>query len=273
MTDLRNIQQTELKMLKMLKKVCEKNDIDYFMAQGTLLGAVRHKGFIPWDDDIDTLVPYDDIKRLVKAFNEEYKEGYIITNHNVEKNYPSTWTKIRKSDTTSMPIRYKDIDMNWGICIDVFPFYPVSDVRLIREGEIFLFKLGRKLLMAAMTKYDDEKGFGTKLVEKIPSVIRRGTANMLFKIFDIHKGKNTRFIYLTCKGGRLMERDVLYGEKVKLWFEDDEYSAPRDYHRFLEEMFGDYMIMPPEEERGGHEKRMGDIIWDCDKSYRSYKQP
>ncbi len=271
MTDLKNIQAAELEMLKALKAVCDSRHIPYFIAQGTLLGAVRHQGFIPWDDDIDVLVPYRKIPQLTACFQKEFSDKYTITNHHIEKYYPSTWTKIRKNNTTSMPVKYKDLPINWGICIDIFPFYDVSDNKLIRTLEVFLFKCGRKLLMASMTKFDKEKGFGTRLTEKLPLSLRRFMANVLISVFKCHKENSTKYVYLTCKGGKIIERSILYGDIKKLKFEDDEYCIPSDYHTFLTEMYGDYMTPPPIEEQGGHDLKMGDIIWDCNNDYTKYK--
>ncbi len=274
MTELRKIQLTELAMLKALKTVCEENAIPYFLAQGTLLGAVREGGFIEWDDDIDTLVPFREISRLVKLFSERYSDEYLITNHHVEKYYPSTWTKIRKIKSASMPERYKELPINWGICIDVFPFYPVSGVRVLRRAEILLFKCGRKLLMGSMTKYDSERSLSSRLVEKIPLRLRRAAATVLTGVFRLH-GDGTKYVYLTCKGGRVMERSVLFGgdgkTEARLSFEGGEYRVPADYNRYLTEMFGDYMTPPPPSERGGHDLMMGNIIWDTDNSYLLYK--
>jgi lipopolysaccharide cholinephosphotransferase len=85
---LRNVQLTELDILKDLDRVCKANGITYFIAQGTLLGAAKYKGFIPWDDDIDVIIPYKDLVKLLEVYPAEGNDEYMITNHNIEKHFP-----------------------------------------------------------------------------------------------------------------------------------------------------------------------------------------
>lgn len=261
---LEDIQQKQCEILKELERVCKKHNIKYYLAQGTLLGAVRNGGFIPWDDDIDVIIPFEELERLMKIFPIEAKKNYFLTNHTVEKYHPLTWSKIRADNTLSRPVHYKDIPVHWGICIDLFPIYPVSNFKALRNFEIFFFKVSRKMLMAEMTKYESGHGSFVRLLEKVPVCVRHAFLNMSLKLFAMHKGKNTKYVYLVCKGGKLMERSVIFGEEKRLNFDGDDYRVPSDYDKFLTEMFGDYMTPPPEEERGGHDLRMGDIEWSID---------
>lgn len=259
---LRDIQNKQHEMLKELARVCEKRNIKYYLAQGTLLGAVRHKGFIPWDDDIDVIVPYDELERLMRIFPCEGDQEYMITNHTVEKHYPLTWTKIRAKNTLSRPKRYKDVPVNWGICIDLFPAYPVSDNALFRTCEILFFRIARKMLIAEMTKYEEGHHAVTRIMESIPISVRHFFLNLSLKLFTSHKD-DTKYVYLLCKNGKVMKREWIFGEKTTLSFEGEDYPVPTDYHKFLTEMYGDYMSLPPIEEQGGHDLHLGEIEWDC----------
>lgn len=257
---LKAIQKTELGALVELRRVCEKNNIRYFLAQGTLIGAVREKGFIPWDDDIDVLIPQNDLNRLLEIFPRKADGKYMITDHNIEAHYPLSWPKIRVRNTLSRPIQYKDIPINWGMCIDLFPIYSVSDNPLLRKLEIGFFKIARKALLSEMTRYEDGRDIITRLFEKIPLRARHKLMNTSAKIFGRH-GDNTEYVYATCKGGFVLKRSLIFGEERSLDFEGLSYPVPSDYDGFLRAQFGDYMTPPPENERKGHDMRLGEIEW------------
>ncbi len=257
---LQQIQKKELGALMELRRISERHSIRYFLAQGTLIGAAREGGFIPWDDDIDVLVPDGDLRRLMTVFSKEADPAYRLTDYRVERHYPLSWSKIRIAGTKSCPTRYQAIPIDWGICIDLFPIYGVSNWKLIREGEVLFFKFARKLLLCEMTQYDGHRSLLTRVLEKVPISIRRFVMDVSTSLFALH-GEDTRWVYITCRGGRLFRRDIIFGQPKTLCFEGLEYSVPSDYDQFLRLQFGDYMTPPPVEERGGHDLRMGDIQW------------
>lgn len=262
--DLRKIQLIQYKMCKELFRICEKRGLKVYIAQGTLLGAVRYSGFIPWDDDLDVIMPCEDAQKLMEIFSEEVNGDYFLTDHTVERHYPLMWKKIRANGTLSRPKQYKGLPINWGICMDIFPIYPLSDNKLKRCFDVFFYKAARKMLFAEMTKYEQSRNFFERLLELIPRGIRRFAANRADSILR-HNPADSKYIYLTCKNGKVMEREVVFGRECKLLFEDGEFAVPADYRRYLEIMFGpDYMTPPPESERGGHDLRMGNIEWSCD---------
>lgn len=127
MPTLREIQLFELQMLKDVVKVCDDNNITYILSSGTLLGAVRHGGFIPWDDDIDIYMPLSDYKKFLKIAQRELGEKYFVQNYKTDKNYSEMWTQIRANGTTSMPVKAYKFDIHYGMCMDIFPAVGVSD--------------------------------------------------------------------------------------------------------------------------------------------------
>ena len=256
---LRKVQLTELDILKDLDRVCKANGITYYIAQGTLLGAAKYKGFIPWDDDVDVIIPYKDLVKLLEVYPEEGKDEYMITNHNIEKHFPLPWTKIRAKNTLSRPKRYQDLPINWGICIDIFPIFPASNHALMRKTESVLMKIAYKLLMAELTKYEDSRGFITRLAELTPIKFRHWYYNTLIKHLDKHK--DSKYVWLTCKGKRIIDRNMIFSEPTELSFEDAVFPVPSRYHEYLTEFYGDYMAPLPEAEQRGHDLTMGDIEW------------
>ena len=260
---LRDIQKIELGILNELDRICRMHGISYYLAQGTLLGAVREGGFIPWDDDIDVIMPYDDARRLVKIFPEYADEKYFITDISVEKYYPLMWKKIRAKNTLSRPKLYRNLPISWGICIDVFPFFPISNIKLIHRFEIGFYKFARKMLLAGMTKYEPDHNIITRAFELVPIPVRHFTARLAEKIMALH-GDKTEYVYLTCRGGRITRRDVILGEKSEVRFEGNCYPSPANADTYLTEMFGDYMTPPPKSEQAGHDLKMGEIEWAYD---------
>ena len=258
---LRQIQEKELGALRELRRVCGRHQIRYFLGQGTLLGAAREGKFIPWDDDIDVLIPHRDLQRLLKVFPQEAKGTYKLTNHRVEAHYPLSWSKIRIQGTLSRPVRYREIPIDWGVCLDLFPIYPVSDWAPMRKAEVLFFKGARKLLLSEMTQYDGPgRPLLAKVLEKVPLPLRRRAMDAAIALLARH-GEGTRWVYLICKGGRLARRELIFGEPATLPFEGEEYPVPADWDGFLKLQYGDYRTPPPEEERGGHDLRMGEIEW------------
>lgn len=267
---LRRMQLVQIDMLKELKRICEKHGIKYFLVQGTLIGAVRHGGFIPWDDDIDVLMPLEDILKLEKIFEHEAPPYYHLQNYHTELFCPLQWTKIRKDNTTSMPAANKYLPIHWGICIDIFPFYNVSDNKLFSKLQWLGFKVINKLLFHSMKKYTHEmRGLNKKIISS-SAYIRRFICEAITKtlLLSVKEGKN---VFAMCKGGRSFEKRVFYDGNIKLNFEGEEYSVPAHYDEFLREYFGDYMTPPPPEEQKGHELKMGEIYWDDNKHYSDFR--
>ena len=260
MTMLEHIQAEETAALKELSRICNKHGIRYYLAQGTLIGAAREKGFIPWDDDIDVLIPYDDLERLVPIFQKEGNRRYMITNHKVEKHYPLSWTKIRIKRTLSRPVRYRDIPINWGMYVDLFPIYPVSSRPLLQRAEIGFFKLARRMLKAEMTKYDGKRPLTVHMLEMVPRAARRFFMDMSVRIFKLHR-RDTGFVFIPCKDGFVVGSSLIYGRGQELEFEGARYPVPADYDGLLRIQYGDYMTLPPEMERGGYDERMGETEW------------
>lgn len=257
---LRKVQLIELDILKEFDRVCKENGINYFIAQGTLLGAAKYKGFIPWDDDIDVILDYKNLKKLKNIFSEKAEKKYMYTSYTEEKHFPLPWSKIRAKDTLSRPARYKDLPINWGICIDLFPLYYLSNNSLVRKAECFFIKVGYKLLMAEMTKFEEGHGFLTRLLEKVPIGLRHFYCNLLLKHLDKNKD-DSNYIWITSKGGKVVERSLIFGEPTRLPFEDADYPVPTKYHEYLTGFYGDYMAPLPESEQKGHDLTLGEIEW------------
>lgn len=257
---LRKVQLEEYKILNELDKVAKKHNIKYFLGQGTLLGAAKYKKFIPWDDDIDLLIPYRHLLKLAKAFPAEADEKYLLTNCFVEKHFPVAWSKIRNKNTLSRPVLYKDLPIIWGICIDLFPIYSVSNIGFVRKLECLLYKIANKMLLAEMTKYETGHGALVRILEKVPICIRHLYFKAVRGILNLH-GDNTKYVMVACKEVKLIERNMIFGEEQFLEFEDGVFPAVSKYDEYLTVNYGDWRADLPADQQKGHELLMGDIEW------------
>lgn len=257
---LRKIQLVEFDILKELDRIAKKHNIKYYLGQGTLLGAVKYKKFIPWDDDIDLLVPYKELVKLIRVFKKEADAKYKLTNCFIEKHFPVPWSKIRNTNTLSRPIRYKDLPINWGICIDLFPIYSVSNIALVRKLEYLAYKVAAKMIMAEFTKYEKNHGPLVRLMEKIPICIRHLFLKMVIGVLNLH-GDNTNYVMVTCRGVKLVERDMLFSGENYVEFEENMFPTVSDYESYLTINYGDWRAELPPKEQRGHDFTLGDIEW------------
>ena len=257
---LRKVQLTEYEILKEIDRIAKKHDIDYRIGCGTLIGAAKYKKFIPRDDDIDLIIKYKDLKKFVKVFQKEANPNFFITNCFIEKHFPVAWTKVRDTKTLSRPVAYKDLPINWGICVDLFPLYSVSNIKLIRKLEYFLYKVANKMMVAEFTKYEENHGALVRLLEKIPIPVRHLYFRIVLGVLSLH-GDNTKYLMSASRHNLIFERETLLGETKYLEFEDGVFPAPGDYESYLTMKYGDWKSELPEDQKKGHELTLGDIEW------------
>ena len=258
-------------MLKDLVKACDENDIEYFLAGGTLLGAVRHKGFIPWDDDVDIYMTTKNYKRFLKIGQKALGNKYFVQNYRTEKNYMEMWTQIRANGTTSMPLDCKNYDIHFGICLDIFPIVGVSDNEKQRKKQINALNINRTLLADSYMKVKGEEPTRKlKLLYLIPRFIRRFICKINEHKIMLDTEKNNTVTELWYKFTNDYPAE-LFETSVMLDFEDAKFKVMNGYDEFLKILYGDYMQLPPENERGGHSLELGEIIFDTEKDYTYYK--
>ena len=118
---LRKLQLTMLEMLMLVDKICKENDIQYSLCSGTLLGAVRHKGFIPWDDDLDIRMTRENYDKFLEVWDKLQPEGYLLQNKENSPRFPSSFSKIRKCHTTFLQFESERGAHHTGIFVDIFP--------------------------------------------------------------------------------------------------------------------------------------------------------
>ena len=265
-TTIEGIHKIELDILCRCKEVCEKHNIPYYLCYGTLLGAVRHKGFIPWDDDIDIMMPAHMIPLFKKHFIEEFGEYYFYSDITTENICLEPWPKIRRSDTTSMPEIFSKVDANWGICIDIFPLYPLYNNKLLNNLKVKISYFSEALLRAETAKYTKDASFKMRIIKKIPYKIRRFLAKSIIRFISVGDAES-EYVF---DGFMTIKRCDISSKECSLDFEGVSFKVPVNYKQYLTDAYGDYMTPPPPEERNGHIDDYGKIIWDTERSYKEY---
>ena len=275
-TTIRDLQLKELEILKEFHRICEEENLTYYLSSGTLLGAVRHQGFIPWDDDIDVCMPVKDYKRFCKIAPSKLSSRFYFQNHITDDNYFFAFSKIRMNHTTCIHRLYRYHQVHQGIWIDIFPLVETTgstiDMKLknkmIKIGSAFQFE---NYLEGVYKEYCDKFGkvtiWGVKLVSKLPLRVRKDLHSLFNNL--AYYGRN-RGYYTEVFSDVLhyVPKEAFEGEPAKLRFEGECFYAPANYDLYLKYIFGDYMKLPPENERVNHTADGG--IIDLDKDYTYY---
>lgn len=249
---LRRLQLTQLEMLKEIVRICDKHNLQYYLIGGTLLGAVRHKGFIPWDDDLDIAMPRKDYEKLIVLYSNEFPNEYFIDSFETNPDYYLPFCKVRKKNTILCEALYKNAKNKKEIFVDIFPLDLTDN---LSAGNSILTKIIKNLTTQMQKKANVE--LNMSLPSKIVSFMlfsvsakKLGNwqkklmmrANKKSSMYYINYGSN----YNTVKQTIPVEK---YDDAVYIEFEGDFYKAPADYDYILKRIYGDYNKLPPEEKR------------------------
>lgn len=255
-TTLKEMQSILLDILIHLDKVCRKHNLKYMMVDGTLLGAVRHKGFIPWDDDIDVWMPREDYDKLAQYVNADKSSPYRFQTPQNTKGFTYSYGKL--VDTRTIVEEKVDIKMEMGLFIDVFPYDGLPKPGTKKYNK-FLSKcmfLQRQRLASLFT-WEESKirrnnsafGFFAWGVRKAVGCVR--ISRMIDKNARKYPVSGSEMV--GCLGGGYMKNQMMEKEIVEniteLEFEGYKLYAPKDYDRYLKKLYGDYMILPPIEKQ------------------------
>ena len=264
MADLTITQQRLLVMMDWFHNYCSEHQLTYYMIGGTMLGAVRHKGFIPWDDDIDVGMPREDYTRFIDLM-EGKKDGIYIVETFRSKNldYYVPFAKIY--DTSTTLVEDRNPPLKRGLFLDVFPLDGAKDTLSWKAG-YKVFRVQKNLLSVLSAKkqktYSAKTNFLIGLVSAIP---QKGVfCNQLQQHIDRFCQSapfSTEGTVANLVGSR-KEKELLpgkvFGRPTLYLFEGREYYGVELADQYLSMLIGDYMQLPPEKDRRGH------LITDCD---------
>lgn len=273
-TDLKEIQAVTLTMSKYFVQFCQENNLLCYFCGGGCIGAVRSQGFIPWDDDLDFFMPRPDYEKLKKLWPQKANiNRYPLLVASKTYNDHNSFITIRDTATTFIKPYQEDLDIPHGLPIDIFPLDGAPEGKLRRKIQKF-WALIYALFCSQVVpeKHGGLMATGSKVLLGIfsSSKIRYHIWRFAEKRMTKYSFGSTPYVTELCVGPRYMG-NIYHLEDFKsaifVPFEDTKMPIPVGYNRYLTQVFGDYMQLPPEEDRQPHHEA---LIVDTKKSYTEY---
>ena len=263
---LDRLQKEILTILDDFIRICEDYHLEYFGIAGTGIGAIRHKGFIPWDDDIDIAMPRKDFEKLLKIVERKMGDRYLILNAKNYPEYPLMTTRLVKRDTVFIEEVMKDVDCPFGIFLDLYVLDNVADHPVLYQLQSWVAWFFSKLMILRSIPKPTLQQRGVK-AKLIWLVCRMGHGGMkLLRISPeflrdcceaecrrYNKKKTNRMAFLpdTSPYWNVVDKRKYHPLK-KLEFEGRSMNFPANIEEMLTSMYGDFMQLPPEEKRKTH---------------------
>jgi lipopolysaccharide cholinephosphotransferase len=255
--ELREMQMIQLEMLVEFDRICRKNNITYSLDGGTLLGAIRHRGFIPWDPDIDVIMLHKDYNRFARCCETDIDSNrFFLQDMESDPHYRWGYARMRRKGTEFIRAGHEHMKYKTGIFIDIMIVDNVPDSKYERWPYLYLAFCIRKLLWSEAGKVVHENWLMRKWYTLL-SLIPRNIILYFYNIIAEHYNtKNTKLIRRmlapypkSCKFGT--KRDY-YNTLIEVEFEGHSFKAFKEYDEYLSYIYGDYMQLPPKEEQVPH---------------------
>ena len=260
---IRQTQQISLEILHTIAEICEKQDFRYYLFYGTLLGAVRHHGYIPWDDDVDIMMPRPDYdKLLIYLYRHINDYDHLkIFNHDVDPKYPYMITRI--SDDRYRIVMTNEKPYGMGVFIDIYPFDGLGN----SKDEAFKYamkgdRLSSICYQATRVHFAMETtNSHLRKVVKLPFFLFskaigkdrvQDELESLARVRDYDKSKYVSCVVWQSGGWSDVFERAWFDEYITVDFDKYKFRAPKDYDKVLRHTYGDYMKLPPEKDRLGH---------------------
>lgn len=249
-----------LMMADDIDELCTKHHINYSLDGGSLIGAVRHQGFIPWDDDFDIDMTREDYNKFVKVCNRYLNDKYFLQTYDTDQNYPMGHSKILLKGTVVIEEGTEKCKYQRGVFIDIFPWDNVPDNRLLeilqRTITYFIIKILHQKCNSGFPKgISGIKRCGYHFLKIIsPFFSRKHLIIVLKKWLTLFPNSTENVACMVGKMGykkTKMER-AIFNDYIRVPFEDRSYYAVGKYDSMLKKIYGNYMLFPPQEERYSH---------------------
>ncbi|MBR5134374.1 MAG: LicD family protein [Clostridia bacterium] len=267
MSTLQEHQQVLLELVEEIDRICQKHDIPYILFAGSSLGAVRHQGFIPWDDDVDLAMLRKDYERFLEVAPKEIDPEKYYVQAEYSDHWPMYYTKFRKNNTACIEKHHpKDKKVHQGIYVDICPCDNAKDNAFLRKMQ---FYASRVVIAKSMAK----KGYETDSVaKKIIMVLSHLFPNRLFHRIAVNrKDVNSKMVHSFFGGTSRYEKGQYprewLTERVMMPFAHLTVPVSAHYDEMLTTQYGDYMRIPSEEER---KCKVHAVLVDTEHSYEKY---
>lgn len=252
------IKKVQLEIVKEIDRICQKHGIRYYLAYGTLIGAIRHNGFIPWDDDIDIMMPYEDMRKFQEVAKEEMdKERFFYQSPETEVDYKLTINRVRRNNTLLIEPTLDGKNVHQGIFVDIYPLFAAAEGKLARKIQVI------KGMLRALYMLDEPVNNHGKIMKIGSSIIlklkcKKGkarTAKKYLNEFTKRSFDNSKYVTVLDSGIKEMSttyKKDWFGKGIAHLFEDTYLVVPENFERVLNTYFGDFTVLPPESERTYH---------------------
>lgn len=262
-------QKVLLELLGVFDGICRKYDIPYMLFAGSALGAVRHRGIIPWDDDLDVVMLRPDYERFLKLAAKDLADGPYFLQPEFSEHWPMFFSKLRKNETACME-RYvpRDPLTHQGIYIDIFPCDALSDNKFLRRLQFLASKvvIAKSLYRRGYLTDSRKKKLFLQLCRCLPT-------GPFLKLVRLRDREDTQWVHTFLGGAKDYEKNIYprawMVDAVEMTFCSMAVPVTKHYHELLTRLYGDYMTPLPEVQRGC--KVHGEIV-DTEQSYKCYLQ-
>lgn len=259
---LRNVQLAQLEIAIEIKRVCEENGIKYFLDSGTLLGAVRHGGFIPWDDDMDIGLLRHEYNKFVEIAPKKLKPDFMLQTWNTDSYYPYVYVKVLKRNTEYVEASSEGTKKHNELFVDVFVYdcYPKDKSLRQNQGKKIQFYRHIAMMKCGIKpwkRYENIKERIASFLKYLPFICLSKFCNRE-KIMCLWEQERIRYntdssdYYYNAGSGKygafIIPKSCI-GNYSKILFENIEFMCPENNHSYLTSAYGEYMVLPPEDQR------------------------
>lgn len=245
------IKEIELSILDYIDDVCKTNHIKYYLAYGTLLGAIRHKGFIPWDDDIDIYMPRKDYDKFIKLMASNIESHYRVLSIYNDSEYFYEFAKVVDCRTRLITKNIKE-NQHEGVWVDIFPLDDAP--KFLRMAKWFLNCLVACRILSVNLKFSPQKY--PRLLYPLWAVAKIVGPRPFLKLSDriARCGKSNEYVGYMCSMGvsKYYFKKQWCEKTIMVDFEGKQYPAFEQYDEYLKYQYGNYMQLPPEDKRVSH---------------------
>lgn len=259
-------QQALLSLLQEFDRVCKALDIPYVLFAGTMLGAVRHQGFIPWDDDLDVMMLRSDYERFLREADRVLDREKFYLQKEFSQHWPMFFSKLRLNNTTCLEKYHpKDENVHQGVYIDLFPCDNAAGSELGRKLQFYASKI-------VIAKSLDRRGYETdSRKKKLFMTICRVLPQKPFLWLVRRGAKDSAMVHSFLGGASGYSKNVYprvwFTQRTELPFEGGTYPVSAHYDALLGKLYGEYMVLPPENQRAIKQHA---ILIDLENSYEKY---
>lgn len=247
------LQKVETEILRDVDKFCRENDIKYSLMYGTLLGSVRHKGPIPWDDDIDIGMERNEYNKFIKLWKRRKPDGYYLQSEGKNSCSSINHTKIRKKGTLLCSKKELKLYAHNEIWIDVFPIDKIPKQKIKRA--LMLFAASLRIIYTRNYPYENGNlllNMVSNIMLNIPPKIKFGIKNYCENYIQHYSGIEKKFNYVSLAAPYMLKQffpNTIFDQYIEAEYDGYKFMAIADYDTFLKIRYGDYMSLPPAEEQ------------------------